>query len=195
MTLSLSNCPIVELSQLGILRHSYRVQRTKVRPGTVVRGGLLLPPPGLMTGRFDVPGLTTGYFATTMQTALLESVARRTKQAVALADLRAREMVCLKQVDKLKLLDLRGQEHEFPDLVSERYGRCQRLASEANEAGLDGVIYASAQHPDEHCFTVFEPQLHKLTVIEHIPLVVPRGKQIFKVVQDTLERANLPLQF
>jgi RES domain-containing protein len=193
MTLSLSNCPIAEFSPLGILRSSYRVQRIKSSKTTVVHEGFLLPPRGLMTGRFDVPDVATAYFAASMSTAILESVARRNKQAVALADLMSREIVCVQQIAALKLLDTRGMERDFQDLVADRYSRCQRLALEAYDAGLDGVIYASAQHPESFCFSVFELQLDKLRIVKEMPMVRGRDKRLLKVVQETLESANFPV--
>jgi hypothetical protein len=193
MTLSLSDCPIVEFSPLALLRNSYRVQRTNSLETTVVHGGFLLPPRGSLNGRFDVPQAATAYFAASMSTAILESVARRNKQAIALADLMSREIVCVKQIAALRLIDTRGLERYFQDLVADRYSRCQRLALQAYDAGLDGVIYASAQHPASFCFSVFESQLDKLRIVEHIPMVSGRGKRLFKVVQDTLESANFPV--
>ena len=48
---------------LAVGQSIFRVQRARAHPTTVRRGPLKLPPLGLMSGRFDVPGVATAYFA------------------------------------------------------------------------------------------------------------------------------------
>ena len=55
-------------------------------------------------------------------------------------------------------IDLRGKEHEFPDLVSETkrgYPFCQEIAHEAVTRGTDGFFAPSARNPDGTCVPVF----------------------------------------
>ena len=55
-------------------------------------------------------------------------------------------------------IDLRGKEHEFPELVSQTrrgYPFCQEIAREAVARGADGFFAPSARNPGGTCVPVF----------------------------------------
>lgn len=71
----------------------FRVQLLRARPGTVKTNGLLLPPAGVLSGRFCLPDQVTAYLADSADTALFESQFRRDAVSRSLGDLRKRALM------------------------------------------------------------------------------------------------------
>lgn len=140
----------------------FRIQRTRARPGSLRIGRILLPPPHLLSGRFDIPGVSVGYFAEAPETAVYESLCRREATAVSIQAAAMRSLLCVQTAEPLKLLDLRTHANRWPVLQSLRLDHTQQLAAEAQAAGFRGIVYRSVQQHGKQCFAIFGEALAKL---------------------------------
>lgn len=170
----------------------YRLQRLKPRSDTVRIGGFLLAPPTLPVGRFDLPGEPTGYLADSAETALYETVMRREARSCSLGSLRLRALASFSTPGGMRIADVRGLVEANPVLVSQRYESTQAFAAHCSEVGLDGVLYASAQHPQHDCLALFPPALRRCKRLEQSPLV-RGGNQLLKPVVTALRGSMVPL--
>ncbi|MBU4183237.1 MAG: RES family NAD+ phosphorylase [Gammaproteobacteria bacterium] len=169
MILSLKQTPIIELP-LGLIFH--RVQLIKPRAGTVKRNRMLLPPAGLLAGRFCLRAGVTAYLADSSETALYESIFRReVRSSVSLEILRLKSIASFSTIRSLRLVDLRGFEERYPFLQSQRIQFTQVIAEESAAAGYDGIFYASSQHPHHDCVCLFERGTKKMRYENSLPLV------------------------
>jgi len=154
----------------------FRVQRSRTRGGCVAFGRhLRVAPAGLMFGRFDLHAQPVGYFSAETETAVYETMVRRSAEAVPLSELQTRSLVELRMTAPLKLLDLRQLAHEWPFVQSPRYEHTTELAEDASREGFDGVVYLSAQQHAAACFAIFGPALPALRSIKKEPLVNESG--------------------
>lgn len=141
----------------------YRIQRplpaSAGARGHVI-GGVHLPPiPGLR-GRFDLAATHVAAFALDARTAVYETFARSTAQAVSLSLLGARELLTVQTTVDLHLCDVRPHPFSFPFLTAARYGATQAEADEADRVhNLYGVLYSSAQRQGAQCVALFDKVL------------------------------------
>lgn len=189
MTISVTQVPIIELP-IGHVFH--RVQRFKARKGSVKINRMILPPAGIKAGRFCLATGVTAYLADSAETALYEAVFRRElKQHIPLEELRLKTLSTFMSKKPLRLVDLRGLEERYPVLQSQRIQHTQALAEECFGGGYDGILYASAQHPQHTCVCLFESGAKKLGFVEVWPLVKPGTDILHGAVIEAARRSGV----
>lgn len=172
----------------------YRVQRTVARAGSVTMNRMNLPPAGIKAGRFCLADGITAYLADSAETALYEAVFRRElRTSVALSDLRLKTLGTFKSRQSMRLVDLRGLEEHYPVLQSQRIEHTQAVSQQLFEAGYDGIVYASAQHPHHACLCLFQPGCKKMRFVEAWPLVKPDTELLHGAVVDTARRSGIEI--
>ena len=188
--LFLTNTPIVQIPAHQIW---YRVQRKTARADSVKIKGYLLAPVGGLTSRFDLPGEATAYLADSPETALYESLFRREVTSCHWARLAQRVLVSFETQKPLRLAYLRGQEEQYPVLQSMRYESRQKLAANYREQGLDGILYASAQHPYHGCVCLFKSGIELTKKLATTPLVQPATNLLHKAVLTVARGSQVPV--
>ncbi len=182
--------PLIELPAGQIF---YRVQLLRARPGSIRVNSLLLPPAGVLSGRFCLPNQTTAYLADSADTALFESQFRRDTTSRSLSDLRRRALLRFTTTGPLRLVDLRPLAEPYPLLQSLRTAQTQVIGQESFEAGYQGLVYASAQHPQHACVCLFSDGIQVLKRQQQWPLVQPGTRQLLQLVVDAARRSGVPL--
>lgn len=182
--------PLIELPAGQVF---FRVQLLRARPGTVKANGLLLPPAGVLSGRFCLPDQVTAYLADSADTALFESQFRRDTASRSLGDLRKRALLRFTTTQPLRLVDLRPLAEPYPLLQSLRIAQTQALARDCFKAGLQGLVYASAQHPQHACVCLFPNGITAFKRQQQWPLVKPGTRQLLHAVVDAARRSGVPL--
>jgi hypothetical protein len=182
--------PLIELPAGQMF---FRVQLLRARSGTVKTNGLLLPPAGVLSGRFCLPDQVTAYLADSADTALFESQFRRDAVSRSLGDLRKRALMQITTTQPLRLVDLRPLAEPYPLLQSLRIVQTQALAIDCFQAGLQGLVYASAQHPQHACICLFPNGIAVLKRLQLWPLVKPGTRQLLHAVVDAARRSGVPL--
>ncbi|MDG5975043.1 hypothetical protein H010_07266 [Hydrogenophaga taeniospiralis CCUG 15921] len=182
--------PLIELPAGQVF---FRVQLLRARPGTVKTNGLLLPPAGVLSGRFCLPDQVTAYLADSADTALFESQFRRDTASRSLGDLRKRALLRFTTTQPLRLVDLRPLAEPYPLLQSLRIAQTQALARDCFKAGQQGLVYASAQHPQHVCVCLFPNGITALKRQQQWPLVKPGTRQLLHAVVDAARRSGVPL--
>lgn len=184
------NPPVIELPENLQL---HRVQRIEAPPNSVRLNGHVLAPAGLLTGRFDLSDESITYLADSEFTALYESLLRREIHSCSIELLRERLLASFRSLTRLRVADLRGLEEQYPVLQSARYAITQRFAADCRKRGLDGILYASAQHPTHACLCLFESGIRKLRRISATPLVKPGTRQLHWAVVNALNGSRIAL--
>ena len=133
--------------------------------------GLLLAPTGLQSGRFCLPSEATAYLADSEHTALYESIFRRDVHSRSLADLARKSLVTFATKGRLRLADVRALAEPYPVLQAQRIAITQTFAQECRAQQLDGIVYASAQHPLHACIALFASGMAELKKVSSLPLV------------------------
>lgn len=72
-------------------------------------------------------------------------------------------------------------------------GLSQEFANDCRAIGLDGILYASAQHPHHICIALFESGIAVLRKRGSQPLVKAGTNQLLQVVVDAVWRSGVPL--
>lgn len=173
------NPPIVEFPEHQIW---HRIQRLKARKDSIRINGFVLAPTGGLTGRFDLADEACAYLADSELTALYESLFRRESRSCHWDSLEERAIASFQNVKRLRLVDVRGLEEQFPVLQSLRYESTQSFAAQCRRADTDGILYASAQHPHHRCVCLFEAGVRKTKRIVVTPLVRPGTQQLHRIV-------------
>jgi hypothetical protein len=186
----LSDLEVVTTYSLAAGQSLFRVQRTG--RGAVRRGPLKLAPPGLLSGRFDLPDAPAAYFAEAPDTAIYEALFRREATFVTLHTLRQRELLAVEVKQTLQLGDLRPHASNWPVLQSLRFGETQQLASDAYAAGFRGLVYRSAQQHGHDCVVLFDPTSDQVAQRSKTALVGP-GDALNRWVALAADRSRLPL--
>jgi hypothetical protein len=181
------------LTELPAGQTFFRVQLLRARPGSVKLNGLLLPPAGVLSGRFCLPDQVTAYLADSADTALFESQFRRDAVSRSLADLRKRALLQFTSTQPLRLVDLRPLAEPYPLLQSLRIAQTQALARDCFKAGHHGLVYASAQHPQHVCICLFPGGIATLRRSQQLPLVKPGTLQLLSAVVEAARRSGVPL--
>jgi hypothetical protein len=190
MNLNEINPPIIELPINEIW---HRVQLLKKRRVSVFRRGFILAPAGGLSGRFDLPDELTAYLADSELTALYESLFRRETRNCSLYRLKERGLVTFQSIKRLRLIDLRGSEEKYPVLQSLRYESTQAFALECRKSGVDGILFASAQHPYHGCLSLFETGIAGLKCLTIIPLVHSGSDRLHQYVVDAANRSQVQI--
>jgi len=184
------NPPVVELPSPCVL---HRVQLIRPRASSLRMNGLSMPPVGLMQGRFCLSNEPVAYLADSPETALYESLLRRETASRTLSELRRRCMVEFVTTGSLRLADLRGLAEPYPVLQSLRIAQTQELAVDCRAMALDGVVYASAQHPQHFCVALFHSGIGQLSKRSSQRLVKTGTNRLLQVLQTALWRSGVPL--
>jgi len=171
----------------------FRVQLLRARPGSVKTNGLLLPPAGVLSGRFCLPDQVTAYLSDSADTALFESLFRRDAVSRSLGDLRKRALLQFITTQPLRLVDLRPLAEPYPLLQSLRVAQTQALARDCFRVNLQGLVYASAQHPQHSCVCLFPSGMTALKRQQRWPLVKTGTRQLVHAVVDAARRSGVPL--
>lgn len=171
----------------------YRVQLLRARPETVKTNGLLLAPAGTLSGRFCLPDQVAAYLADSADTALFESQFRRDTKSRSLSDLRKRALLQFTTIQALRLVDLRSLAEPYPLLLSLRIEQTQALALDCWKGGLQGLVYASAQHMQHACICLFPSGIAALKRQQQWPLVKPGTRQLLHTVVDAARRSGVPM--
>ena len=190
--MNLKDLEYVPAATLPALQTVYRVQRTVALSATVTIGPLLLPPAGLLSGRFDLAAVDVAYFAETPETAAFEALARREAKTLSLAVLRQREVICVQATSALHLLDLRPHTPTWPVLQSQRLHVTQSLSAAVLLAGFEGILYRSAQQYGHDCYAVFGLALHGFNSVWSQPVLKPSGAMHPAIVA-AIRGAQIPL--
>ena len=153
----------------------YRVQRIKARPGAASIGPLKMAPVGDMYARFALASTETCYFAESPETAVYESLVRREAVSLSISVAADRQLLCLRAIRPIKLLDLRQHVSSWPVLQSLRFSVTQQIAAEALAEGFEGIAYRSAQHYGQDCFVVFGTSLKSFKLVWRKALMPSNG--------------------
>ena len=194
--LTLIHAPIVEIPAHQIW---HRVQLKKARPESIrFKGYVLAPPPVIATdsafpNRFDLTDEPVTYLADSPETAIYESLFRRNVTSCHWDRIEQRALVSFETQKPIRLAYLRGQEEQYPVLQSMRYESSQQLAQSYREKGLDGILYASAQHPYHGCVCLFKSGMEKTKKLESYPLVEPKTKVLHKAVITAQRGSQVPI--
>ena len=184
------NPSLIELAAPNVF---YRVQLIRSRTSSVVLNGLSLPPSGLMHGRFCLKGAPVAYLADSPETALYESLLRREAVSRSLSELRRKCLVEFATKGPLRLADLRSMAEPYPVLQSLRVAQTQEFAADCKAMGLDGILYASAQHPQHSCVALFKSGILQLGKRGAQRLVKMGTNRLLQVAQTALWRSGVPL--
>ncbi len=182
--------PIVELPTHQIW---HRVQRATARRGSVRLRGYILAPTGGLTGRFDLAAEPTAYLADSPETALYESVFRREVRSCHWDRLLERTMVTFETRASVHLADLRGLEERYPVLQSLRYEISQKFAQDCQHRNLDGILYASAQHPHHSCVCLFKSGIEQTKKLTTFALVEPGTGHLLQSVANAARGSQVPI--
>jgi RES domain len=182
--------PVIELPASCVF---HRVQLIRPRAHSVRMNGLSLPPLGLMQGRFCLSSESVAYLADSPETALYESLLRRETVSRTLSELRRRCLVEFVTSGPLHLADARSLAEPYPVLQSLRVSQTQELAAECRAMELDGVVYASAQHPQHTCLALFSSGIIQLSKRSSKRLIKPGTNRLLQVLQIALWRSGVPL--
>ena len=188
--MKLSDLEVVTSHSLASGQSLFRVQRT--RRATILRGPLKLAPIGLLSGRFDLPGVPCAYFGESPDTALYEALFRREAPMISLHELRTRELITVQVKRNLQLGDLRPHTPNWPVLQSLRFQETQELARDAYAAGLEGLIDRSAQQYGQDCVVIFDPSPSMVAARSKAALV-GAGDALNRWVVLAAKRSKLPL--
>jgi hypothetical protein len=184
------NPSVIELAAPYVF---YRVQLIRSRATSLKMNGLSMPPMGLMHGRFCLPHEPVAYLADGPETALYESLLRRETVSRTISELRRKCLVEFATTGTLRLADLRGLAEPYPVLQSLRVAQTQELAVDCRAMELDGVVYASAQHPHHTCIALFQSGISQLSKRDSQRLVKMGTNRLLQVVQTALWRSGVPL--
>jgi RES domain-containing protein len=184
------NAPVIEVPKQTLW---YRIQRIKALKGSVRTNGFVLPPTGIMAGRFDIKTQATAYLADSPETALYESLFRREARSCTLDNLRQRALVIFESTQRLRFADIRGHEESFPVLQAMRYEDTQELAQDCWLQGLHGLVYASAQHPYHSCLCLFSTGMTGVRRLSIAPLIAPNSTRLHKAVVNAAHGSRVPL--
>ena len=182
--------PILEIPAHQIW---HRVQRTTARRGSVRLKGYILAPTGGLTGRFDLADEPAAYLADSSETALYESVFRREVRSCHWDRLLERTMVTFETRASLHLVDLRGLEERYPVLQSIRYEISQKFAQDCRQRDLNGILYASAQHPHHSCVCLFKSGIEQTKKLTAFALVEPGTGNLLKSAANAARGSQVPI--
>lgn len=190
MNLTELNPPFIELPEQQVW---YRIQRAKARSDSVRLRGFVMAPAGTLSGRFDLADEATAYLADSELTALYESLFRREARSCHLDRLRERSLTSFRSIARLRLVDLRGLEEQYPVLQSLRYESTQGFAADCRQSNAHGVLYASAQHPHHGCVCLFKEGIDRMTIATSVPLLQPGTGRLHRSVLLAAHGSQVPV--
>ncbi|WP_028310549.1 RES family NAD+ phosphorylase [Derxia gummosa] len=173
-----------------------RVQRIRTtretRPSLRI-SGFLLPPPGLLSGRFDLPDEAACYLAEAPETALYEALARREARELSFATVAQRTLLTVETRRPLSVADLRPHARHYPVLQSLRFNETQELALAIRAQGCDGILYRSAQQAGADCWVLWGDAIKTCRITRRQPLVDPDSGGLHRHLASALRGSRIPL--
>jgi hypothetical protein len=94
---------------------------------------------------------------------------------------------------RLRLSDVRALAEPYPVLQAQRIAITQAFAQACRAKQLDGIVYASAQHPQHACIALFASGMAQVKKVASLPLVKPGTRQLLTYVTDAARRSGVPL--
>jgi hypothetical protein len=149
-------------SQLGMLATMPRDEWVLGQPmASVVMAAFCHPAPG--GGRFSSPSRGAWYAGRHLETAIAESVHRRTRELEEVGHFDTRVVMRLYRADfDTSFHDLRGRSRALATVHdADSYVASQALAAALLADGSNGVVYRSVRHEDGECIACFRPRLVK----------------------------------
>jgi hypothetical protein len=124
---------------------------------------------------------------------LYESIFRRDVHSRSLDELARKSLVTFITKGRLRLADVRALAEPYPVLQAQRIAITQAFAQEGRAQQLDGIVYASAQHPLHACIALFASGMAQLKKVSSLPLVKPSTRQLLNCVTDAARRSGVAL--
>lgn len=149
-------------AQLGILQTIPRDEWLLGEPmASVVMAAFCHPSPA--GARFSGSDRGAWYAGRTLETALAESISRRTSELQEVGHFDTRMQMRLYHADFAgSFHDLRGQSRRYPGVYDpDSYVTSQRLGRQLLDQGASGVLYDSVRHDGGECIACFRPRLVK----------------------------------
>jgi hypothetical protein len=149
-------------AQLGLLHTIPPDEWVLNQPmATVVMAAFCHPAPG--GARFSGRERGAWYAARRLETALAESVHRRTLELSEIGHFDTRVQMRLYHADfHATFHDLRGHPRRYADYYEpDSYAASQQLARELFDSGSNGVVYDSVRYAGGECLACFRPPLVK----------------------------------
>jgi hypothetical protein len=171
----------------------HRVQRKAAHKDSVRHKGYVLAPPGGLAGRFDLADEATAYLADSPETALYESLFRREVRSCHFNRIEQRALLTVETHAPLRLVDLRGLEAHYPVLQSMRYETSQAFAAACRQQGIQGVLYASAQHATHSCVCLFGAGIDRTKKVATVDLVQAGTGLLHKTVVLAARGSQVPI--
>jgi hypothetical protein len=147
-------------TELGILNVVPREEWVVGAPlASIVMAAFCHPAPG--GARFSDSTRGAWYAGRTLETALAESVYRRTRELNEVGSFETRMQMRLFHADiRTTLHDIRAKRAAYaPVYHPDSYTVSQALARRLLEAGSNGVVYRSVRHEGGECLACFRPRL------------------------------------
>jgi hypothetical protein len=146
-------------AELGALSIVPREEWVTGRPhATVVMAAYCHPAPG--GGRFSDGDRGAWYASRTLDTAIAESVHRRTQELAEIGCFDARVQMRLYHADFRALFHDVRRGGAYASLYADHdYRASQRFAATLRDAGSNGVVYRSVRDPGGECLACFRPRL------------------------------------
>jgi len=147
-------------AELGVLATIPRDEWVTGEPmASVVMAAFCHPHPD--GGRFSDSTRGAWYAARTLDTALAESIYRRTQELVEIGALDTRVEMRLYRADfRATFHDVRATKPSLAPLYHPAsYAASQPFARRLLESGSNGVVYRSVRHPGGQCLSCFRPRL------------------------------------
>ncbi len=155
-------------AELGVLSIVPREQWLTGRPhASVVMAAFCHPAPG--GGRFSDERRGAWYASRTLETALAESVYRRTRELAEIGCFETRVQMRLYHADfRAEFHDVRRGLRFAPLYRDHDYSASQRFANTLLESGSNGIVYRSVRRRGGECLACFRPRLVlNVTVAAH----------------------------
>lgn len=117
--------------------------------------------PGPAGARFSDSSRGAWYAGRTLETALAESVYRRTRELAEVGHFETRMQMRLYHADvRAAFHDIRPPRREYAPLhAPDSYAASQAFARRLLEVGSAGIVYRSVRHPGGECIACFRPKL------------------------------------
>jgi hypothetical protein len=147
-------------SELGLITAIPKAEWVTGRPmASVIMAAYCHPPPG--GSRFATDDRGAWYAARTIDTALAESVFRRTEELREIGAFETRVEMRVYLADfRARFHDLRAHRRAWADCYDpDDYSAGQALGRRLLDAGSNGIVYRSVRHHGGECIACFRPAL------------------------------------
>ena len=102
-------------------------------------------------------------------------------------------MVTFETRASLHLADLRRLEERYPVLQSIRYEISQKFAQDCRQQNLQGILYASPQHPHHSCVCLFKSGIEQTKKLTAFALVEPGSGNLLKSAANAARGSQVPI--